>query len=688
MELKDYLESKGLKVIKKTKGDYVMSPCPHCQKESDKVKRRFFVSEHGYAHCFSCGGKGNIHTYRQLYGDETKPKYSPKIKNFFDKKGKKIASWAGLDEDKIDLSNEMILPKDFVTKSYNFYLDENHKIAIKSRNYLEKKRGFDWEVLENFLIGLVVRGTCKNKYVEDSNGNPKCEFRGIPQNKKCPICGGKLVNVSFFLSFPYLDKKGKVFLVKYRSLPPEKKFERESNGKTYFFGLHNYDKTKNYVIITEAELDAVAVYQLGYSNVLGLSGSQTWKDEFADEIDNAEIVYLCLDNDKAGRKATKKIINSLGAFRCRIIQFPKGIKDAAEFLEKGGTSTEFKKLVENSVKVGSKIWMKGDDFRPELELLLAKGDDLKGFPTPYENLNSLLGGLRTQELTVITSDTGSGKSVFTSGLSLGLAQKGIPSAVASFELPLSSVLIRSLTQLSKTPFWELKNDIPQLEKVLYELNSLPQYFINLFGEIELESLKNILKWGVIKYRVKVIVLDHLHYFLTGMNSRNARFIIDQTVRILHEWVKEWDVHIILVVHPSKTGGGWQDRRKGVRVDPDMLKGSSGIKQEAYNILSLYRARGYENVKLEEGDTATSAMELTCYKSRSTFGREGIRWFKFNKNTLEYTSCDRDEGKVIYSLDNKGLTSKFKEGKTVTAEVDENDEPFDDNNADELYDGMV
>jgi DNA primase len=95
-------------------------------------------------------------------------------------------------------------------------------------------------------------------------------------------------------------------------------------------------KTNQTLFLTEAILDGMALWQAGFKNTVALYGTNGWTEDHAQLLkDNgATEVFLCLDNDDAGRTATerlkKEILPAL-VKTIHVVQWPEGVKDAADF---------------------------------------------------------------------------------------------------------------------------------------------------------------------------------------------------------------------------------------------------------------------------------------------------------------------------------------------------------------------
>jgi len=94
-------------------------------------------------------------------------------------------------------------------------------------------------------------------------------------------------------------------------------------------------KTHQTLFIAEAILDGMALWQAGFKNVIAIYGTNGWTADHEQLLkDNgATEVFLCLDNDEAGRTATAQLKEKLTALvkHVHIVQWPEGVKDAADF---------------------------------------------------------------------------------------------------------------------------------------------------------------------------------------------------------------------------------------------------------------------------------------------------------------------------------------------------------------------
>ncbi|MGZ7043551.1 MAG: DnaB-like helicase C-terminal domain-containing protein, partial [Methanobacterium sp.] len=204
-----------------------------------------------------------------------------------------------------------------------------------------------------------------------------------------------------------------------------------------------------------------------------------------------------------------------------------------------------------------------------------------GVSSGWNGLNKILGGLRTGEVTVISADTGSGKSTFCVNLMHNIAMQGIGVWINSYEMDYK-IIVRKFAGIvlgKRMKFEEFSSE----DKIKFnnwcKNNSL--YINKSVSKIDLSLLRKQFEIASYAYGVKYILLDHLDYIHSSGQKENSYENIDEAVREIHALAMEFNVGVILVAHPKQV-------QNGKEISMSDLKGSSGIKQFADNILVLTR----------------------------------------------------------------------------------------------------
>ncbi|MBP9779924.1 DNA primase [Candidatus Gracilibacteria bacterium] len=125
-------------------------------------------------------------------------------------------------------------------------------------------------------------------------------------------------------------------LPKYLNSPASHIFDKSS----ILYGLHLAKQSiakSGEVFVVEGQMDTIALHQAGIDNVIGISGTALTKEHIRILKRFAKIIYLTLDSDNAGIKATFASIENLlnEDIEIRVIAIPNG-KDPDEFTKNGG----------------------------------------------------------------------------------------------------------------------------------------------------------------------------------------------------------------------------------------------------------------------------------------------------------------------------------------------------------------
>jgi len=163
----------------------------------------------------------------------------------------------------------------------------------------------------------------------------------------------------------------------------------------------------------------------------------------------------------------------------------------------------------------------------------------------------------------------------------------------------------------------------EFEETLQRISTLPIYFIDVYGELGLDKLKDAIYYAKRRFDIDLVILDHFHFFLkySGDHERQA---IDNALRDIKAWVMELNIHTVLIVHPTKLTYD----NKVVHLND--LKGSSGLKQIPDNVFSIWRPREEDNPKGSQAEVV-----LHILKVRDDTGDEGNIILTFNKRSQSY-----------------------------------------------------
>jgi DNA primase len=147
------------------------------------------------------------------------------------------------------------------------------------------------------------------------------------------------------ITFPIANSMGHVVaftgrvldnaLPKYLNSPASHIFDKSS----ILYGLHLAKQSiskSGEVYIVEGQMDTITLHQAGIENAVGISGTALTIEHVQILKRFTKTIYLCLDSDNAGVKATFASIETLANqdIEARVIQIPNG-KDPDDFIKSG-----------------------------------------------------------------------------------------------------------------------------------------------------------------------------------------------------------------------------------------------------------------------------------------------------------------------------------------------------------------
>jgi len=189
-----------------------------------------------------------------------------------------------------------------------------------------------------------------------------------------------------------------------------------------------------------------------------------------------------------------------------------------------------------------------------------------GIDTGYDNLNSIIRGFSEEDLIVIGGGTGHGKSQFVQSLIINITSIGIPVLFITLEMSAVEITIRFISMLKTKDHTQI-------------IGNLPIYFYSGDG-ISLKLLDSVIKDAVERLGVKMVFIDHLHFFARHVDNQSAE--IGNITRTIKLMARKYQIPIGLVSHIRKINNTTEIPNL------DDLRDSSFISQDADMVLMVWR----------------------------------------------------------------------------------------------------
>jgi len=380
------------------------------------------------------------------------------------------------------------------------------------------------------------------------------------------------------------------------------------------------------VLVLEGELDVIAAWEYGLQGnvVTGTAGAATFKEEWLDQLEPYQSFLLGMDDDEPGNDGSEKLATKLGRYRCSRLRFPEN--DLGECLRTGIPRERINLAMVNASPMVASTFRKADHYIDPLEDLIENPDRLRGIPTPSRRLNDKLAGLRPG-LTVVTGDTGCGKTTFSTWIGWSLAKMGVGVMVTSYEQKPIGTVQKLLRMEMKGDF--TKGTKEERRASLVELAGRPLWLLDIYGHQGFQAAIDAVRYSIRRHGCRWFLIDHLG-FLIPEDEQDERRATDKVIRALAILANTEEVMIWLICHPSNAYVS--QRRRPMLTD---LKGASAIRQDASDGLVLVPQKVTKK-------SPYCSTKIFLDKVRSEFGKSGTEVvLPFDPVALHY--ADAPEG---------------------------------------------
>jgi len=418
---------------------------------------------------------------------------------------------------------------------------------------------------------------------------------------------------------------------KVRRLP--KDFSSIGTVRGGLFGQQLYSGGPR-LVITEGELDAMSVQSAWFKKyktfypVVSLRSASSVKDliKERDWIRNFNEVILWLDNDDAGREATKEAARIIGYDKIKIAKSNE--KDASDLWIKD--PDKVLKTIYDSVEYTPAGILTKDQLWHQLE----KYNEIESVPYPdyMEGLNDKLKGMRFGEITLWTSGTGSGKSTLLREIAIDLLEKtddkigiiSLEESPAETARKMAGMAINRNPANEEIPIDDLKEGFDRI------FDSDRVLVLDHQGSISDGSIMDFLEYMCLS-GCKYLFVDHITILASeGAEGLTGNEAIDKIMNDLLRLVKKHEVWIGLISHLRKTDNKGRSFEEGKLPSMDDIRGSGSIKQISMDIIAFARNVGSDNP--EERNTIKTKV-LKCRYTGLT-GPSGSLYYDFDTGRLK------------------------------------------------------
>ncbi len=229
------------------------------------------------------------------------------------------------------------------------------------------------------------------------------------------------------------------------------------------------------------------------------------------------------------------------------------------------------------------------------ELHDKKGEGIvKGLPTGFADLDSLLTGMKPSDLIVLAARPSMGKTAFALNLAQNIAiQQSKVVGIFSLEMSKDQLVDRMFASLMMVDSWKMHKgklsdeDFSRMGEVMSILSTAPIFIDDASGSSvgELKSKARRLK---MEKGLDLIVIDYMQ-LMAGNNPMNRVQELSEISRSLKELARELHIPVIALSQLSRNVEG----RPSKIPQLSDLRDSGSIEQDADIVMMLYRDEYYE-----------------------------------------------------------------------------------------------
>jgi twinkle protein len=519
----------------------------------------------------------------------------------------------------------------FLIDTFNQYgLEQGKKQGIcplcshtrKPKNQKAKCASYDWE------RGL---GTCHNcnttfqLHTYQRKGASNKEYirpvdttdYNIPRTKVAEwfksrgISTDTLINLQVGEGVEYMPQTGKkentihftyhvgdqLINIKYRD--GRKNFKLYKGAEKVFYNINSIVGYDN-CVITEGEMDVLALHEAGIKNAISVPNGATLSHNNLDYLDNCidyfedkTKIILAVDTDDPGLALRAELVRRLGAEVCFLVDF-EDCKDANEYLIKHG-----KEKLRQAIKQARPYPLENVTTFKDIEndvTDFVKNGFKAGYQIGLSNFDQIFSTYTGQFITV-TGIPSSGKSDFVDQMVVGYNKNY--SWKTAFASPENAPNYLHAHKLMR----KVWGDMPSREDIgSAKWKEVANHVNDNFFFIDMEkyTLESVLRKGaelVKRKGIKCLVIDPFNKVRDrNASSLDVNIYTMEYLTKIETFAKKYDVLVFIVAHPTKM----YKTSDGKIEEPNMynIKGGGEWYDASYHGLLVHRDYELKNTKVK------------------------------------------------------------------------------------------
>lgn len=269
---------------------------------------------------------------------------------------------------------------------------------------------------------------------------------------------------------------------------------------------------------------------------------------------------------------------------------------------------------------------------------------LRGVPTGFNDLDSLLAGLQKSDLLILAARPSVGKTTFALDIARNVGIKAkVPVGIFSLEMSKEQLVDRLLCAEANVDLWKMRtgrlsdkqedDDFPRIGHAMGTLAEAP-IFIDDFANANIMDIRTKARRLQMENNLGLIIVDYLQLMEGRIRTDNRVQEISEISRGLKQIAKELNVPIIAL---SQLNRSVENRQPPIPKLAD-LRESGSIEQDADIVMFIYREAVYKrDLELDRKNLA----EIHIAKHRN--GPTGIVKLFFDEQKVTFKNLEKQTG---------------------------------------------
>ena len=230
---------------------------------------------------------------------------------------------------------------------------------------------------------------------------------------------------------------------------------------------------------------------------------------------------------------------------------------------------------------------------------LLNGAHMQGIQLPFRLFNNKF-RLRAEEITILSGQSGAGKSMLAGQIMLNAVDQGYKCLSVSLEMSPVAQIVRKVRQAALQA-------VPDMDSVLkyYQwIDGRMKYFAQR-GSVDIKTLLSVINYAADRYDIDFVLVDSLMTMSFASDDWNSQKLV---ICALANAARDLNIHIMLVCHARKGDSinSRLDKWNGVsgssdltnRADNVILLGREMEKDGADSYMSVCKARHWDGAEMD------------------------------------------------------------------------------------------